>query len=251
MLGKHYMLTGATGSLGENIIQALNKHGAYVSIIVRNKEKANKLKAKYKNILDVYILNMNDLTQIESFIVSENIKYDGIINNAGLGYFKSNEAHTTEEIKEIYNINFINLIILINKIMPNLKRGSSIVNISSISAKVTTPYGSHYAASKAALSSFTNALRLEREDLHVLTVHPGPFKSQFHLKADPTGTFQKLTKNIQLDVDELAENIVRGMIKKKIEINEPQWMDFGLRFYQLAPRTFEKIFKKGFLSKKI
>ncbi|MDT3995442.1 NmrA family NAD(P)-binding protein, partial [Mammaliicoccus fleurettii] len=49
MLGKHYLLTGATGSLGESIIQALNKHGAYVSIIVRNKEKANKLKAKYKN----------------------------------------------------------------------------------------------------------------------------------------------------------------------------------------------------------
>ena len=95
---------------------------------------------------------------------------------------------------------------------------------------MTTPYGSHYAASKAALSSFTNALRLEREDLHVLNVNPGPFKSQFHAKADPSGHFEKLTSQIQLNVEDLSEQIVKSMIKRKIEINEPKWMDLGLSF---------------------
>lgn len=254
MIGKHYLLTGATGSLGESLIQSLDNHGAFVTIIVRNQEKANLLQTKYKNILNTIILDLNDSTQInkiDELDVNPFRKYDGVINNAGLGYFKSNEAHSLEEITEIYNINLVNLILLLNKILPKLRRNASVVNISSISGKVTTPYGSHYAASKAALISFTNALRLEREDLHVLTINPGPFVSQFHAKADPTGTFQKLTQNIQLDVDELAEQIIKGIINKKEEINEPKWMDIGLRFYQLAPRTFEKLFKKGFLSKKI
>lgn len=251
MIGKHYILTGATGDLGESIIRALDKRGAYVSIIVRNKEKANMLQTKYKNIIDVHILDMNDITQINQFSLNKKNKYDGVINNAGLGYFKSNENHTHEEIKEIYNINLVNLILLLNKITPFLKRGGSVVNISSISSKVTTPYASHYAASKAALSSFTNSYRLEREDLHVLTVNPGPFESQFHVKADPTGTFQDLTNNIQINVEPLGEQIIEGIIKKKTEINNPRWMDFGLRIYQLAPRTFEQLFKKAFLSKKI
>ncbi|WP_436896160.1 SDR family NAD(P)-dependent oxidoreductase [Mammaliicoccus sciuri] len=251
MIGKHYLLTGATGSLGESLIQSLNNHGAYVSIIVRNKDKANHLMTTYKNIKEVFILDMNDTAQVEQFNLAQNNMYDGIINNAGFGYFKSNEAHTSEEIKDIYHTNLVNLIILLNRILPYLKRGASIVNISSISSKVTTPYGSHYAASKAALSSFTNSLRLEREGLHVLNVNPGPFKSQFHAKADPSGQFEKLTSQIQLNVEDLSEQIVKSMIKRKIEINEPKWMDFGLRFYQLAPRTFEKLFKQSFLSKKI
>lgn len=251
MLGKHYILTGATGSLGESLIRSLNKRGAKVTVIIRNKEKAKKLKQKYKNIVDTYLLDMNDTEQLEMFELNNNVKYDGIINNAGLGYFKSHESHSQKEIEDVYRINLVNLILLLNKVIPHLRRSASIVNISSISSKVTTPYGSHYAASKAGLSHFTNAFRMEREDLHILLVNPGPFQSDFHMKADPTGRFQQLTQNIQIETHALSEQIIKGMIYKKIEINVPRWMDFGLRFYQFAPRIFEKIFKKSFLSKKL
>lgn len=253
MLGKHYIITGATGSLGESLIRSLNERGAFVTIVVRDEEKATLLQNKYANIIDVILLDLN--SEINHKYVrdklSEHAKFDGIINNAGLGYFKSNEQHSNAEIKDIYNTNLVNLIELLNIVLPFLNRHASVVNIASISGKVTTPYGSHYAASKAALISFTNSLRLEREDLHILTINPGPFKSEFHTKADPSGTFQRLTEQIQLDVNDLGDQIVKGIIKKKIEINEPKWMDLGLRFYQLAPRTIEKLFKKSFLSKKL
>lgn len=158
MLGKHYILTGATGSLGESLIRSLDKRGAKVTVIIRNNEKAKKLKQKYKNIVDTHILDMNETKQLETFELNNDIKYDGIINNAGLGYFKSNDHHTQQDIEEVYRINLVNLILLLNKMMPHLRRGASIVNISSISSIVTTPYSSHYAASKAALSHFTNSL---------------------------------------------------------------------------------------------
>lgn len=248
MIGKHFIVTGATGSLGESLIHYLNLYGAKATIIVRNKEKAQILQNKYNNIEDTIILDLNNSNEIIN-MGSLNHKYDGIINNAGLGYFKSNDNHSFEDIMAIYNTNLVNLILLQNILLPNMKRGASIVNIASISGKVTTPYASHYAASKAGLINFSNALRLERPDLHVLTVNPGPFKSSFHLKADPSGSYNESTEFLQLDIDVLANRIIKGMINKMIEINEPKWMDVGLRFYQLAPRTIEKIFKKVFLSK--
>ena len=72
MIGKHYLLTGATGSLGESMIQSLNNHGAYVSIIVRNEDKANHLMTKYQNIKEVFILDMNDTAQVEQFSLAHN-----------------------------------------------------------------------------------------------------------------------------------------------------------------------------------
>lgn len=251
MIGKHYLITGATGSLGECLITHLNKRGAFVTIVVRNKEKAAQLQLRHKNIKKVIILDLANTKEVENFSFDNTYKYDGIINNAGVGYFKDNDSHSQIEIQNIYNINLVNLIIFLNSCMSILKRGASIVNIASLSGKVTTPYASHYAASKAGLIHFTNALRLEQEHLHIMTVNTGPFVSQFHSIADPTGTFEKLTQSIQLDIDDLANSIAEGIIHKDIELNKPEWMDLGLRIYGLAPRTFEKIFKKAFLSKKI
>lgn len=64
MIGKHFIVTGATGSLGESLIHYLNLYGAKATIIVRNKEKAQILQNKYNNIEGAIILDLNNSNEI-------------------------------------------------------------------------------------------------------------------------------------------------------------------------------------------
>lgn len=52
-----------------------------------------------------------------------------------------------------------------------------------------------------------------------------------------------------IDSEQLATRIVEGILKNKAEINQPAWMHQLLKFYQLAPRTLERLLPKFFKTK--
>ncbi|ULG71056.1 SDR family NAD(P)-dependent oxidoreductase [Macrococcus brunensis] len=252
MIGKKIILTGGTGGLGESIVKELIGRGAHVIVIGRNQQRLKSLSETYQNI-SVFQLDLGVKVQVRKFINDvqrDGQTFDGIINNAGYGYFKSFEHHTDEDITDMFNVNVVHTLLLIKGLVPLLRPGASIVNIASQAARVTTPYGSVYAATKAALLSFSNALRLEHPELHIMTVSPGPIATNFFSRADKTGLYESTTKSIQLDKDALARDIVEAMIDKKLEVNRPGWMHQSLTVYHLAPRTIEKILRRFFLSKK-
>ncbi len=49
--------------------------------------------------------------------------------------------------------------------------------------------------------------------------------------------------------EQLAQRIVKGILKHKIEINQPKWMYHMLKFYQLVPRTLERLLPRLFRNK--
>ncbi|WP_165981015.1 SDR family NAD(P)-dependent oxidoreductase [Macrococcus lamae] len=252
MLGKKYLLTGGTSGLGEAILEELIANGAKVTVIGRNHDKLKKLVDVYPGQVDVFKADLNiqeDLNRFHEWLKGEQPVYDGLINNAGFGYFKSFMSHTPEEIHDILNVNLTQTILLTHMMLPYLRVNGTIVNISSQAARVTTPYSAIYAASKAGLSSFTNALRMEHPSLHVMTVQTGPIATSFFMRADASGTYESLTKRLQIDKYKLAGEIVEGIGSKKIEINRPQWMHIGLSIYSLFPRWIEQKLEKPFMSK--
>lgn len=111
---------------------------------------------------------------------------DGIIYSAGLGYFKSISQHSTNEMLETYEVNIIGFNLLLHALLPYLSKHASIVGISSQAAFITQANAAHYGASKAAFNAVLNALRLEHPSYHVMSVNPGPVRTPFHEKADPS-----------------------------------------------------------------
>lgn len=252
MIGKNYLITGGTSGLGERIFYELIDRGAYVIICGRSKQKLEEMQASHPEKILAFQLDMSDRTNIEAlseWLKSEHIMLDGVINNAGYGYFKSLAEHTSDEIIDMSHVNFTHTVLLTKMTIPFIREGGHIVNIASQAARVTTPYGSIYAATKAALYSFSNALRMEHPELNVMTVNPGPVNTSFFERADHTGTYRELTKHIQIDSALLAEEIVDSMMRHKLEVNRPKWMHYGLTLYQLMPRWIEKNFEQPFLSK--
>lgn len=247
MLGKTYLMTGGTSGLGKSLVDELISRGCFVIVLARNEEKLKQLTAEYPGQVTGMMLDMTNREAISRLTFEH--QFDGFINNAGLGYFKSFDAHSAEEIYEILTVNLTNAALLLHQVLPHLRSGGTVINISSQAARVTTPYGAVYAASKAGLSSLANALRLEYPGLHFLTVQTGPIATNFFQRADESGRYDVLTKRMQLNSERLAEEIIEAAAAHRLEVNRPRWMHYGLSIYHLMPRFTERVLKKAFLSK--
>jgi len=250
IVGKHFIVTGGTSGLGLEITKKLLKKGAYITLIVRSTEKFENINFNpYKHRVSMIKCNLQDTSQIDTISKSLCYPIDGIIYSAGLGFFKSIQAHSLEETVETYDVNVLGFITLFKTVKPYLTMNASIVAISSQAAFVTQANAAFYGSSKAALNGVLNALRIEEQDFHVMTVNPGPINTPFHKKADPSLKYANKYASLMIDPKILAEDIVKGIITRKVEINKPLWMNPLLKLYQLAPRKIEKYFTSLFKNK--
>jgi NAD(P)-dependent dehydrogenase (short-subunit alcohol dehydrogenase family) len=98
-----------------------------------------------------------------------------IVNNAGLMVFKRIEEHTTEDWVKTLKVDLLGAFYFIRQGFLHMKPGASIVNVSSIHARETTPLVAAYAAAKAALVSLTNTAAIEGKPkgIRVNAVLPG------------------------------------------------------------------------------
>ncbi|UXR79279.1 MULTISPECIES: SDR family NAD(P)-dependent oxidoreductase [unclassified Staphylococcus] len=253
MNGTHYLVTGGTSGIGYEVVKQLHCKGVNLTLLVRNEAKAHHVfpRKSFPNI-NILVCDLNDRTTVESlssYFLQNDVQYDGLIYSAGLGFFKSLESHTSDEILTTYQLNTIHFSILLNILKPYLIENPKIVVLSSMSGLATQPYAAHYAASKAALIQILNALRIEEPSYHVLNVILGPVKTPFHDHADPLGTFKRKTAVFMLKPERVSKIIIVAMEKGRQELRAPKWMSIMLRFYSLAPRTIEKIAKPFFMSK--
>lgn len=250
LIRKHFIITGGTSGLGYALTKVLLKRGVKVTLLVRSM-------SKYKNtyfphnphLLQAIPCDLNSAEQIKRLDFA-NAAIDGLIHSAGLGYFKSINAHSEEEMLQTYRINVVNFNILLNHLAPSFSEQPYIIGISSLAALSTQAHSGHYAASKAAFNQVLNTYRLEHPNYHVLTVNAGPIRTPFHAKADPTLKYAAQVDKLMLDPDELADQIVIHMLHNKSELNAPKWLYNLLKLYQLAPRKLERALPKLFNNKK-
>ncbi|PNZ80885.1 SDR family NAD(P)-dependent oxidoreductase [Staphylococcus microti] len=249
---KHYLVTGATSGIGYELVKQLHHEGACLTLLIRNKQKAQNLfpSKSFPNIKFIVCdLNNKDAIQVLPTQFDDHVQFSGFIHSAGIGYFKSLESHTTDEILTTYQLNTIHFAILLNVIKPYLIKNPEIVALSSMSGLATQPYAAHYAASKAGLIQLLNALRIEEPTFRILNVILGPVKTPFHDNSDPSGTFKRKLALMMLKPDQVAKDIIVAMNKGQQELRAPKWMSIILRIYALAPRTLEKFAKPLFMSK--
>ncbi|MDN6412745.1 SDR family NAD(P)-dependent oxidoreductase [Staphylococcus gallinarum] len=251
MQGKHFILTGSTSGLGKALLKKLLANDINVTVLVRNPQKLNQFVAQYHtdrlSIIQCDLQSEKEICHITQSLQQQKIY--GLIYCSGLGYFKSIEAHRTEEMLETYQLNIISFNILLEVIRPFFNKYPIIVGIGSQAAFVTQANAAHYGASKAAFYQTLNAIRLEHPNYHVLTVNTGPINTPFHQKADPSLNYAKRYNKIMINPDKLADRIFKAMKSKRQEINQPLWMSFMLKLYQLTPRFIEKHFSHFFKNK--
>lgn len=163
--GKTVLITGGGSGIGFEIARLLNDKGNNVIITGRTEAKLQKAAAQLNNVsyIAADVNSESDINKIVEHIDKEFGGLDILINNAGaanyykLGDGSDNYAQAAEEIQT----NYLSIIRITDKLLPLLRasKEAAIVNVSSIVAFAPGINLPTYAASKAALHSYTRALR--------------------------------------------------------------------------------------------
>ena len=180
---KKVLITGATGGIGNSLVQKFYSQGSSIIATGTNEEKLDLLKKNYPNI-QIKKFGLENHDQIENFIetIYGNLKgLDILINNAGITLDNLSIKLTEENWKKVLDINLTSSFLMckfaIKKMLKN--RYGKIINITSIVGHTGNLGQSNYAASKAGVVAFSKSLALEyaRKNININCVSPGFIKT--------------------------------------------------------------------------
>lgn len=199
--GKIAVVTGGNSGIGFASAQELKNQGATVIITGRNSEKVEE--ASQKLGVKGIVADVKSISAIESLVeeVRSNFnKVDILFVNAGIFQPAPVGSISEEMFDHQMAINFKGAVFTTEKFLPILNDGASIINLSSINAYTGMPNTAVYAASKAALNSYTRtaATELAPRKIRINSVNPGPVSTPIFEKTGmKEEQIQELAQNIQ------------------------------------------------------
>lgn len=184
------LVTGASAGLGEEFASQLAPRLDRIVLVARRTERLAALGSELMSRYDLEVLVINaDLSKVkEREKVHREVKDKGwevdlVVNNAGVGDYGEFQSSEWSRNEAMLRVNVEALTHLCHLFLPSMiaREGGALVNVSSLASTLPIPDFAVYAASKAYVSSFSEALRMEVQDfgIEVLAVCPGPVKTEF------------------------------------------------------------------------
>ena len=180
---KKVLITGATGGIGNSLIEKFNNLGSLIIATGTNEEKLNNLKEKYPNI-NIEKFKLEEHNKIEKFIDTIYTKLNGLdilVNNAGITLDNLSIRLPEENWQKVLDINLTSSFLMckfaIKKMLKN--KFGKIINVTSIVGHTGNVGQANYAASKAGIIAFSKSLALEyaKKNINVNCVSPGFIKT--------------------------------------------------------------------------
>ena len=138
-------------------------------------------------------------------------------------------AHRSEpdDVRRLFELNFFAPVELVRRLAPQIPAGGAVVNVSSIGGKVPLPWQGIYSASKYALNTYSDILRIELEDsgVQVLCVCPGYVDTPFRehaLRGEIPAAVQAGRQRYMLSAEQCADEIIDGLRRGKRNIVRPR-----------------------------
>ncbi len=180
---KKVIITGATGGIGNSLVEKFNILGATIMATGTNEDKLNSLKKKYQNI-NIKKFKLDEHDKIEDFIEEANEKLNGIdilVNNAGITLDNLSIRLSEENWKKVLDINLTSTFLMCKFAIKKMlkKKYGKIVNITSIVGHTGNLGQANYAASKAGIVAFSKSLSIEyaKKNININCVSPGFIKT--------------------------------------------------------------------------
>ena len=213
MKGKIWFITGISAGMGKALALAVMEKGDFVTGTFRGEDQVRQFNEEYEGKGFSYLLDVTNENQVKdtvSEIVSKYGRIDVLVNNAGFGFAGAIEETSTEEVRQVFEVNFFAALHLTQQVLPLMRkqRSGHIVQISSHGGiKAFAGFGI-YNAGKFALEGFSEALAQEVAPLgiKVSIIEPGPFRTSF------AGSGLGLTKKVIDDYSETA-----GIFRAKLQ----------------------------------
>ncbi|MGZ3391162.1 MAG: SDR family oxidoreductase [Isosphaeraceae bacterium] len=220
--GKNALITGGNSGIGLATAKQFVNEGSYVFITGRREpELAAAVMEIGGNVTGVQgdVSNLGDLDRLFAQIKREKGKLDIVFANAGVAKFAPFGTITEEHYDSIFDINVKGLLFTVQKALPLLPDGASLILNASIVASKGLPANSVYSATKAAVRSFARTWTTDLKDrrIRVNAVSPGPIDTPgLNDLVSSTGTGEQRLKMLSDSVplgrlgapDEIAKAVV-------------------------------------------
>ena len=179
--GKVAVITGGTTGIGLATAQLFVKEGAHVFITGRRqKELDEAVETMGDNVTGVQgdVSNLADLDRLYE-IVARKSRIDIIFANAGFGEFSPLGGITEDHFDRLFNTNVKGTLFTVQKALPLLNDGASIILTGSVASAKGTPAFWVYGATKAAIRNFVRAWTIELKDRRIRSnvLSPGPVET--------------------------------------------------------------------------
>jgi len=212
------ILTGATGVIGNSILDKLISAGSTVLATGTNEEKLKLIQEKYKN-LNVLKFDISDHKNIDKFV--ENCssilsnKIDVLINNAGITHDNLSIKMKEEEWKRVIDINLTSTFLISKNVIRKMIKSKTgkIINITSVVGHSGNIGQANYAASKAGIIAMSKSLALEygKKNITINSVSPGFILSEMTNKISEDHT-ELLKSRISLNKFGKPEDVANTVI---------------------------------------
>tara|TARA_B110001452_G_C15217232_1_gene422065 strand:+ start:1126 stop:1905 length:780 start_codon:yes stop_codon:yes gene_type:complete len=220
------LITGASGGIGKELATIHAEKGGNLILVARGQDKLNELKAELEKKHGIKVNTIaKDLSQIgaakELFneVESLGIQVDYLINNAGFGLVGKFHKLPWDRQMQMINLNMVALTELTYLLLPSMvaRNSGKILNTSSTAALIPGPLQAVYFASKAYVSSFSNAIaeELYDKDITVTALLPGATETSF---AKTSGVDKTAIYSNPASARSVAEDGYNAMIKGKLDV---------------------------------
>jgi len=181
-----WLITGCSTGLGRALAEAVLAHGDNVVVTARDVTSVQEIATARPDSALALALDVTDEAQVTAAVAAAQERFgavDVLVNNAGYGYRAAVEEGEDHAVHQLFDTHVFGTVRLIKAVLPGMRarRSGTIVNLSSIGARVSPEGSGYYAAVKAAIEALTLSLRKEVAPLGItaMTVEPGGFRTDF------------------------------------------------------------------------
>lgn len=245
------LVTGATSGLGKALCHALAQRNISLIAVGRNIQKLQLLAKEIQTQIRIVQVDLSQPNQRTSlYVLIQELCPDLVINNAGFGVYGSVIEQPLKLSKEMIEVNIqavMECSIEAASALKKAKKPGLILNISSAAAFFSYPNFSVYAASKAFVYRFSEALDIELSAYHirVLTTCPGQIATDFRKKA--AQNFPQKTDHLTLS----CQKAVRLILKQIKQGKRVQMIDLRYRLMVFLAYFIPKNFLLPFLQRSL
>ncbi|RKR75262.1 oxidoreductase [Frondihabitans australicus] len=181
-----WLITGCSTGLGRAFADAVLERGDNVVVTARDASAVADFATRYPDTALAAALDVTDQMQVDAAVAAAVERFgqvDVLVNNAGYGYRAAVEEGVDDDVQRLFDTHLYGSVRMIKAVLPAMRarRSGTIVNLSSIGARLSPEGSGYYAAVKAAIEALTLSLRKEVAPLGIaaMVVEPGGFRTDF------------------------------------------------------------------------
>ena len=225
---KTILITGASSGFGKRLTEQLSATAQYnIVATMRNVNSSNKAAKKELEklpnveVLELDVTSEKEVKAVTELVLRKHQSIDVLINNAGVFGGGLLEAHSIEQVQNLFDVNVYAPLRLMKAILPFMRNQNDglIINLSSMLGFFSIPLNSVYCASKFALEALVTGSYAEliQKGVENILVEPGSFPTELYQKSGIKADLQEVTKSYEgmaEQMTEYANNAVYGAVQK-------------------------------------